>query len=134
MTMGGEQVEHGHAVVLTLAAVREGDTLVVPKLDRLARCSSQMPAPGRNCAASCPNCPSGSSGNSAVCMSRARLLSATSPSSSQSRDQPSTEHSTDAIPLSVRSCPLPESTRHTATPGRNGNTRHSQACLGGFAG
>ena len=37
MTMGGEQVEHGHAVVLTLAAVREGDTLVVPKLDRLAR-------------------------------------------------------------------------------------------------
>ena len=31
MTMGGEQVEHGHAVVLTLGAVREGDTLVVPK-------------------------------------------------------------------------------------------------------
>ena len=37
MTMGGEQVEHGHAVVLTLAAVREGDTLVVPKFDWLAR-------------------------------------------------------------------------------------------------
>ena len=33
----GEQVEPGHAVVLALAAVREGDTLVVPKLDRLAR-------------------------------------------------------------------------------------------------
>ena len=37
MTMGGEQVEHGHAVVLTLATLCEGDTLVVPKLDRLAR-------------------------------------------------------------------------------------------------
>ena len=37
MAMGGEQVEHGHAVVLTLAAVRKGDTLVIPKLDRLAR-------------------------------------------------------------------------------------------------
>ena len=34
---GGEQVEPGHAVVLALAALREGDTLVVPKLDRLAR-------------------------------------------------------------------------------------------------
>ena len=34
---GGEQVEPGHSVLLTLAAVREGDTLVVPKLDRLAR-------------------------------------------------------------------------------------------------
>ena len=34
---GGEQVEPGHEVVPALAAVREGDTLVVPKLDRLAR-------------------------------------------------------------------------------------------------
>ena len=34
---GGEQVEPGHTVVLALAAAREGDTLVVPKLDRLAR-------------------------------------------------------------------------------------------------
>ena len=34
---GGEQVEPGHEVVLALAAVREGDTLVVPKLVRLAR-------------------------------------------------------------------------------------------------
>ena len=34
---GGEQVEPGHAVVLALATMREGDTLVVPKLDRLAR-------------------------------------------------------------------------------------------------
>ena len=32
-----EQVEHGHEVVLALAAVREGDMLVVPKLDWLAR-------------------------------------------------------------------------------------------------
>ena len=37
MTMGGEQVEHGYAVVLALATVREGDALVVPKLDWLAR-------------------------------------------------------------------------------------------------
>ena len=34
---GGEQVETGHAVALALAAVREGDTLVVPKLDQLPR-------------------------------------------------------------------------------------------------
>ena len=34
---GGEQVEPGHVVVLALATVREGDTLVAPKLDRLAR-------------------------------------------------------------------------------------------------
>ena len=34
---GGEQVEPGHAVVLALATVREGDALVVLKLDWLAR-------------------------------------------------------------------------------------------------
>ncbi len=34
---GSEQVVPGHEVVPALAAVREGDTLVVPKLDRLAR-------------------------------------------------------------------------------------------------
>ena len=34
---GGEQVEPGHVVVLALAAVREGDTLVASKRDRLAR-------------------------------------------------------------------------------------------------
>ena len=34
---GGEQIEPGHVVVLALATVREVDTLVVPKLDRLAR-------------------------------------------------------------------------------------------------
>ena len=33
----GEQVEPGHAVLLAFATMREGDTLVVPKLDRLAR-------------------------------------------------------------------------------------------------
>ena len=32
-----EQVEPGHAVVLDLATMREGATLVVPKLDWLAR-------------------------------------------------------------------------------------------------
>ena len=34
---GGEQVGPGHAVVLALATVRAFDTLVVPKVDRLAR-------------------------------------------------------------------------------------------------
>ena len=34
---GGEQVEPGHAVVLALATLREGDALAVPKLDWLAR-------------------------------------------------------------------------------------------------
>ena len=150
-----------------LAAVREGDTLVVPKLDRLARSvpdaraiADQLrergvklalgralydpgdpmgklfsissppspsskpissacvparawpsPAPEVNCAASSPNCPTDSSGNSAACMPRASIPSATSPSSSPSQDQPSIAHSTGVVPLSVRSCPLPESTR-----------------------
>ena len=45
---GGEQVEPGHVVVLALAAVREGDTLVAPKLDRLARFAPDARAiPGR---------------------------------------------------------------------------------------
>ena len=151
-----------------LAAVREGDTLVAPKLDRLARSvpdaraiADQLRergvklalgralydpgdpmgkmffnilatftefeadlirmrtregmaiarARGGNCAASSPNCPTDSSGNSAACMPRASIPSATSPSSSPSQDQPSIVHSTGAFPLSVRSCPLPESTR-----------------------
>ena len=151
-----------------LAAVREGDTLVVPKLDRLARSVPDAraiadrlrergvklalgralydpgdpmgklffnilatfaefeadlirmrtrerawpsPAPGGNCAASSPNGPTDSSGNSAACMPPASIPSAISPSSSPSQDQPSIAHSTGAFPLSVRSCPLPESTR-----------------------
>ena len=153
-----------------LAAVREGDTLVVPKLDRLARsvpdaraiadrlrergvklalgraiydpsdpmgkmffnilatfaefeadlirmraCAPARawpsPAPGGNYAASSPNCPTDSRGNSAACMPPASIPSATLPSSSPSQDQPSIAHSTGATPLSVRSCPLPESTR-----------------------
>ena len=64
-----------------------------------------------NCTASSPSCPTDSSGNSAACMPRASIPSAISPSSSQSQDQPPTVHSTGAISLSVRSCPLPESTR-----------------------
>ena len=64
-----------------------------------------------NCAASSPNCPTDSRGNSAACMPRASILSAISPSSSPSQDQPSIAHSTGVIPLSVRSCPLPDSTR-----------------------
>ena len=152
-----------------LAAAREGDTLVVPKLDRLARsvpdaraiadqprergvklalggpsttrairwerCSSifsppspnskpissacaparawPSSAPRGNCAASSPNCPTDSSGNSAACMPRASIPSAISPNSSPSQDQPSIAHSSGVIPLSVRSCPLPESTRES---------------------
>ena len=150
-----------------LAAVREGDTLVVPKLDRLARSVPDARAiadrlrergvklalgralydPGDpmgklffNILATfaefetdlirmrtregmaiarargklrgkSPNCPTDSSGNSAACMPRASISSATSPNSSPSQDQPSIARSTGAIPLSVRSYPLPESTR-----------------------
>ena len=168
---GGEQVEPGHAVVLAPAAVREGDTLVVPKLDRLARSVPDARAiadrlrergvklalgrtlydPGDpmgkllfnilatfayseaelirmrtrkgmaiarargNCAASSPNSPTDSSGNSAACMPRASIPSAISPSSSPSQDQTSTTNSTGAISLSVRSSPLPESTRACAS-------------------
>ena len=153
-----------------LAAVRAGDTLVVPKLDRLARSVPDAravadllrergvkmalgrtlydpddpmgkmffnilatfaefeadlirsaparawpsPAPKENCAASSPNCPTVSSGNSAACTPPASIPSAISPSSSPSQDQPSIAHSTDAIPLSVRSCPPPELTRVSA--------------------
>ena len=67
-----------------------------------------------NCEASSPNCPTDSSGNSAACMPRASIPPAISPSFSPSQDQPSIEHSTGALPLSVRSCPLPESTRSPA--------------------
>ena len=153
-----------------LAAVRAGDTLVVPKLDRLARSvpdaraiADQLQergvklalgpalydpgdpmgkmffnilatfaefeadlirmrtregmaielaiAPGGSCAASSPNCPTDSSGNSAACTPPASIPSAISPSSSLYQDQPSIAHSTGASPLSVRFCPLPESTR-----------------------
>ena len=66
-------------------------------------------APGGNCASSSPNCPTDNSGNSAACMPRASIPSAISPSSSPSQDQPSIAHSTGALPLSVRFCPLPES-------------------------
>ena len=69
------------------------------------------PAPRGNCAASSPNCPTDSSGSSAACLPRASIPSATSPNSIPSQDQPAIVRSTGAIPLSVRSCPLPESTR-----------------------
>ena len=59
-----------------------------------------------NCAASSPNSPTDSSGNSAACMPRASIPSAISPRSSPSQDQPSIVHSTGSFPLSVRSCPL----------------------------
>ena len=51
-----------------------------------------------NCAASSPNCPTVSSGNSAACTSPASIPSAISPRSSLSQDQLSTAHSTDATP------------------------------------
>ena len=140
-----------------LAAVRAGDTLVVPKLDRLARSVPDARAIadqllergvklalGRalydpddpmgkmffnilatfaefeadlirmrtregmaiarargNCAASSPNCPTDSIGNSAACMPRASIPSAISPNSAPSQDQPSIAHSTGAFHLSV---------------------------------
>ena len=74
------------------------------------------PAPRGNCAVSGPNSPTDSSGNSAACMPRVNIPSAISPSSSPSQDQPSIAHSTGAFPLSVRSCPLPESTRPWSPP------------------
>ena len=155
--------------------MRQGDTLVVPKLDRLARSvpdaraiADQLQergvklALGRalydlndpmgkmffnivatfaefeadlirmrtregmdiarakgNCAVSSPNCPTDSSGNSAACMPPASIPSATSPSSSPSQDQPSIARSSATFPLSVRSCPLPESTRERHNSGKN---------------
>ena len=140
-----------------LAAVRAGDTLVVPKLDRPARSVPDARAIadrlrergvklalGRalydlgdpmgkmffnilatfaefeadlirmrtregmaiarargNCAASSPNYPTDSSGNSAACTPPASIPSAISPSSAPYQDQPSIAHSTDATPLSV---------------------------------
>ena len=150
-----------------LAAVREGDTLVVPKLDRLARSvpdardiADQLQERGvrlalgptlydpgdpmgkmlfnilatfaefeadlirmrtregmdiasarGNCAASSPISPTVSSGSSAACMPQASIPSAILQRSSPSQDQPSIAHSTGAIPLSLRFCPRPESTR-----------------------
>ena len=99
---------------LARAAVREGDALAVPKLDRLARSVPDAHAIARakgKCAASSRNCPSDSSGNSAAYVSPANIPSAISPNSSPSQDQPSIAHSTAAFPLSVRLCPLLESTR-----------------------
>ena len=168
---GGEQVEPGHVVVLALAAVRQGDTLVAPKLDRLARSApdaraiagrlrelgvklalgrtlydpgdamgkllfkilatfaefeanlirmrtpkgiaiaragrklhGKQPAAVRRTAAG--TLPHTCHGRVFHRRSRRALLSA--------QDQPPTTHSTGAISLSVRSCPLPESTRDPA--------------------
>ena len=135
-----------------LAAVRAGDTLVVPKLDRLARSvpdaraiADRLRERGVKLALGRalydPGDPMGkmffnilatfaefeadlirlrtregmaiarARGNSAACMPPASIPSAISPNSSPSQDQPSIAHSTGAFPLSVRSCPLPESTR-----------------------
>ena len=58
-----------------------------------------------------PKLSTDSSGNSAACMPRASIPPAISPSFSPSQDQPSIEHSTGTFPLSVRTSPLPESTR-----------------------
>ena len=103
MTMGGEQVERGHAVVQTLAAVHEGDTLVVPKLGWLARFFPDARAIAR------------ARGNTAACMPRMSIPSTNSPRSPQSQDQPSIAHSTGSIPFSLRSCTLPESTHRCSS-------------------
>ena len=44
---GGDQVEPGHSVLLALDTVREGDTLDVPKLERLARIVPDARANGK---------------------------------------------------------------------------------------
>ena len=119
-------------------AVREGDTLVVPKLDRLARSApdahaiaDQLQERGVNLAIGralyAPADPMGKMffnilatfaefEADLISMPPASVPSAISPSSSPSQDQPSIAHSTGAFPLSVRSCPSPESTSVTATP------------------
>ena len=157
------------------AAVRQGDTLVMPKLDgwqgpsRMpapsptsfgnaardrpwtrrsttpatpwGRCSTTSPPPSQgskptssayaparawtsptprgNCTANSPNSPTGSSGNSAANTPPASIPSAISPNPSPSQGQPPVARSTVSSPLSVRSCPLPESasTRRDVRPG-----------------
>ena len=150
-----------------LAAVRQGDTLVVPKLDRLARSvpdaraiADQLRERGVRLALGPalydPGDPMGKMFFNILatfaefeadlirmrtregmaiarakgklrgkqpklsdrqqrelcrCTPPASIPSAISPSSSPYQDQPSIAHSTDAIPLSVLFCPLPESTR-----------------------
>ena len=84
------------------------------------RCSTYPRTKLPCCAAT--RCPTNSSGNSAACMPWASIPSAISPSSSPSQDQPSIAHSIGAIPLSVLSCPLPESTR-------GGSLQRLQVCL-----
>ena len=69
-------------------------------------------------------------GNSAACTPRASIPSAISPSSSPSQDQPSIVHSTGTSPLSVRSCPLPESTPYGHASKRNGAYNHRNKIQG----
>ena len=106
---GGGQVMPGQAVVLAIDVLCEGDTLIVPKLDWLARFVQDARAIAdrprdrevklaigrarKKCTAS--------SGNSAASMPWASIPSAISPSHSPSKDQPSIAHSTDATSLSV---------------------------------
>ena len=155
---GGEYVEPGHVAVLALATVHEEDTLVAPKLDRLAKSVSdaltivdllqergvrlalgpalydpsdpmgkmffnvlatfaefeadlirlrtregmEIARARGICAASGPNWPTVSSGNSAACMPPASIPSTISP---PSQDQPSIAHSTDPCPLAYDCVP-----------------------------
>ena len=120
-----------------LAAVYQGDTLVVPKLDCLARSvrdahaiGDQLQERGVNLALGwalyAPADPMGKMFFNTLAafakfeadlirMPPASVPSAISPSSSPSQDQPSIAHSTGSFPLGVRSCPSPESTLVTAT-------------------
>ena len=57
-------------------------------------------------------------------MPPASIPSAISPNFSPSQDQPSIAHSTGSFPLSVRSCPLPESTRYGVPRGSGSGTEN----------
>ena len=129
---GGEQVEPGHGVVLALAAVREGDTLVAPKLDRLARFVPDARAreklhgkqPMLSDGQQRELCRMHATGEYSI-SDLAKLFSC-----SQSQDQPSTAHSTGTISLSVRSCPLPESTRSSPIGTKMSNAGSSMTMPG----
>ena len=119
----------GHAVVLALAPSSKR-TRWPCRNSTGWQGSYQMPAPRRNCTARSPNCPLDSSEDSAACMPQAHLRSAFSPGSSQSQCQPSIAHSIGVIPLSVRFCPLTESTRGShgqSVPGYQGVVQVSMA-------
>ncbi len=107
---GGQQVEPGHGVELALATVRERDTLVAPKLDWLARFVPDARAKEKLH----DNQPKLSDGQQPeLCRMRATGEYSNSDLAELFPVSRPTVYRTlnGHIPLSVRSCPLPESTR-----------------------